>query len=284
LKQLSEAPLAQLPTGRAKKFIYVTPTKVYKGPFDATSAKDVNVLQRALYRINRMKGWGDTILLDQELVYNEEESKLYLCSDFIGSVVDPHKWKIEGKELNTHKGCGPVNILNRESTGVHQMSKLIQNPIFEGCVKQCIIDLAARYLIGSGDAHLGNIICSSDGKSVVAIDIEENRENIPTKSENNKLTLLDCIFIKGKNPSKRDVDKFESLVAESLPNVAEFVAGVSNENQEESAQKAKLLQYNDGPTKTQVLDRIATLQECIAQFKRDSSKKTKRTKCSSSYF
>ena len=174
ISEISDAPLAQIPTGKAKKFIYMTPTKVYKGPFNLVLQRDVDILRRALYRIHRMKGWGDKILLTQELVYDVEGKNLYLCSDFIGTCDKVENWDVEEKELKTHD-VGPVPIVSRESVGVIQLSKIIQTPVFDKVIGDAIVDLAARYLIGSGDSQLGNIIVSQDGEKVVAIDIEENK-------------------------------------------------------------------------------------------------------------
>lgn len=262
-KAIMDAPLAQLPTGNSKKWVRVTPRKVYKGPYSVVLEKDVSTLQRVLYRSWRMKKqWKDAILLDQELVYDTEGQLLYLCSNNLGET-DSTQWKTEDKEIKTHGG-GEVTILTRESSRVLQLSKAIQSPAFASMLAPSLVDLACRYLVGSGDAHYGNQLISVDG-TLHAVDIEENRETIPLMTDATPPTLVDCLFVHNKAPAKKDLEKFNQLLPSALPLLLSLVNSVKAENKSAAAQYATAIGFTNPPSDDQIAKRLATLEACIAK-------------------
>ena len=64
---LHDAPLAQ-PPRNAKKFVFVTPNGVYKGPFNGGHDRDVRAIQNVQFRTEAMRSWGNEIVLPHELV------------------------------------------------------------------------------------------------------------------------------------------------------------------------------------------------------------------------
>lgn len=262
IEEIANAPLAQTPTGNAKKFIYVTSRKVYKGPYKVNLEKDVSIIQRTLYRVYRMKHvWGDSILIEHELVHDAKNNILYFCMDNIGNQ-DPELWTVEEKILSTH-AKESVDVLTRKSSGVLQMSKMIQSPIFELAATRAVIDLAARYLIGAGDAHLANIICSEDGNIVVGVDIEDDRGNMPLSTDKPPPSLINCLFVKGKTPSNRDINRFYAVLPDTLESLDVFLKKVRNENLTLAADFATKIGWTKPPSQMQINARLVTLETCL---------------------
>jgi len=262
---LSRAPLAQTPRN-GKRFVRVTPTAVYKGPFSRTDDRHVRALQQAFFRTAVTASWRDPIVLPQELVVDPSDGSLYMRSEFIGSRADPKAWSVTRVTLRTHKRIA-ADVLSMESAGVVKLSQAMRSAWFERAAPKALVHMACRYLLGAGDAHFANIICREDGAMLSAVDLEENRESVPTlATQDQPPTLFDCLFTRLRQPAQAERDILRGCMRASLPALEALVSRVRRRDAAAEDDLARLIGYDralDGPSDEELSARLDTLQACI---------------------
>ena len=83
---------------------------------------------------------------------------------------------------------------------------------------------------------------------------------------------MECLLVKGKNPSRKDADRFESALMTSLPKLFEFIERVKAENIEEMNKQVLPFQCGDGPSQKQIQERLTTLEKCVIKFSQKAGK------------
>lgn len=279
---LKTAPLAQRPTCNSKKLVRVVGGKVYKGPYDPTIQKDIESIQRVLYRTFRMKEcWNDSILLDQRVLLDEDNKKLYLASTNFGK---HHDVKYVESTLKTHEGA-TVGIVD-DSFGCSKLTKVLDTiATLDQIVSPALCHLASRYIIGSGGGHFGEIIVNDETYGIASMDLEDNREDVPTtkehtfaifSSENDSskkddvcqdpkiVSLLECLFVKSRQPPfAKNKDKFYSLLPSKLDDLLKFVCAIEKEDLSKSKNFAESIGYKNPVPDSWITDRIETLKQIL---------------------
>jgi len=215
---IMELKIAQLPTSSFKKFVMVTPKYVYKGPFSEDHVNDMTTLARSLFRLQVLKApWlQDALVPETTLVYDEARRSYMLRTRNLAST-PASAWKGEVHALKTHEQL-KATIVNRESMGITQASKKMSDVVVTKSADNIFANLLMRYMLAMGDAHLGNFILNTQGV-LMAVDFEDQRENLPLLGQIQEPTLLSCLF--SKVPAFKDLSimtqwidqHFDALVA-----------------------------------------------------------------------
>ncbi len=177
---LDVAPLAQKPTLTTKKCVYMMDDGAYKGPYMVDRRADVVRVVRTLYREHVMRNvWGDEIVAHHEPVFDPRTRALYLRMALVGDR-GPDKWETTQCKVKRGGAEQDVDVVNRDSHGLVVINTMewLGSENFVGAFARIVIHMAARYLVGGGDANLNNVIgCPKRGHtSVTAVDIEDNRD------------------------------------------------------------------------------------------------------------
>jgi hypothetical protein len=77
------------------------------------------------------------------------------------------------------------------------------------------------------------------------------------------LTLVDCIFVKGKQPGRQDQARFLALLPAAIPALREFIRRVKAEDPHAADAFASRIGYSGAPSAQQVAERLATLERCV---------------------
>jgi uncharacterized membrane protein YgcG len=242
--RLRAAPLAQKSTLTTKKKVFMLDDGAYKGPYMVRCGSDVKRVLRTLYRERVMRDlWGDEIVVRHEPVLDGEAGAVYLRMALVGDR-GPEHWKTKRPD-----GCD-AEVVDRESHGLVVINTMewLGSEQFVEAFPHVVIHMAARYMIGGGDANLNNILgCPSRGaSSVTAVDIEDMRDNSKgrrkgsaggsgassSSSSSSSTTataagrpdsLMRCLFTPGRGPKAQDQPTFDALLMEHIDAVRAFV-------------------------------------------------------------
>lgn len=194
-------PLIVKPSSNTKKFLFMSESYIYKGPYNADSEKDITTLMNILYKHRILSMIGDKTLYEYDLVRvvdlksddpidcesNSEEAKtktkqFYIRLPNYSSPVDVLKFekRMITVNLKTHEKQ-TVKVFPTFHTTVATMKQLNGTPLFDQLLPQMTESLLYRYLMAIGDSHLENyIVCLNDDR-LVQLDIDDNRvKSIPT--------------------------------------------------------------------------------------------------------
>jgi len=285
--------LAQLPTSASKKFVLISPQYVYKGPFAEGVVGDIKTVLRSVFRTHVMRRiWASTapatagettlpttsasLVRETTVAYDADHGAFYLRTQNIATT-DPAQWTGEVRELKTHDQL-PVTIVDREKLGVQQVVKRMDDTAVSKCTVEILKNLMQRYLLGNGDAHLGNFILNDRGV-VLAVDFEDEREKIPLLGQMEEPTLIDCLF--SKKHSQKDmalVDRWLHQHADALhAHLSAITAAAKKEESNTAAsplsvatglqEVAALASEHDIALSVATLQaRVSTLHHCMTAY------------------
>jgi hypothetical protein len=182
-------------TGRHKKYVYIYPEVVKKGPYmthEQNAVKWIVEASETIKKINQAQGVSATVVTPTVVTPTVEQDGTYLCWPNLG---DYSKIKTEQR---TTKLAEDVTVISRKSM-IYRASDYGEAALSEPILIQCLNHLYARYICGVGDSGLWNILIHKDMKGsdnkisgeAIGIDLDEKRsfEKIPTST-------LQCLFSK----------------------------------------------------------------------------------------
>lgn len=240
---ICNAPVAQKPTLTTKKQVHMLEDGAYKGPYDVNLQAEAVRVTRTLYREYVLsKLWGDTIVAHHVPVFDEARGVIYLRMDLVGDR-GPGDWRTQTCTIRRGGQERQVSVVSRESHGLCLLSSMdvLASPAFVGAFPAVIVHMAARYLIGCGDANLNNILgCASRGAaSVRAVDIEDNRDWNKRKrahaevaagdggaSSQERPTISRCLFTQGRGPKDNERAFFSTLLSDHMPSLRTLIERV----------------------------------------------------------
>jgi len=189
-----EAPVAQVVTGRHKKYVYVYPKVVKKGPYFWDQPGDVARVRRNMTvpsgfdTFHKAQGVPTTVL-NPGGESTDDGKATYLFWDNVGDFADLTT------ERRSTKLAQDVKVVTRGSM-VKRVSDVPIVQLSDRVIMGCLHHLYARYVLGIGDSGPWNVLIADckvgadgklDGRSV-GVDLEELR-NFKTLPQS-KLQML----------------------------------------------------------------------------------------------
>ncbi|EFC38389.1 predicted protein [Naegleria gruberi] len=225
-ENILECPIGQTPTSSSKKKVYITSEYVFKGPYSQTNEKDMVNIRKIQFRTNLLNTEiGLSNILIPTVVKFESDSNYYLRYIRIGSDMTDSDIKDKGENLNKH------NIVkDRKCLGISLATEYFktQEDISSKIYESISTDFIGRYILGIGDVHLNNVIVNLDSNEAFGIDLDENRQTIPT-AKKSKFTEL--LFV--KSPGKKVKELFDNYVKKNKKTLKGMVDKFKNETFEE---------------------------------------------------
>jgi hypothetical protein len=177
MQPVMDVPVGQTVTARFKKYVYIFPDVVKKGPyFTEKDRKQVDYLMsstRYIAQINAAQGIASTVI--QPHIENHLDGSFFVYWKNIG------KYQDIKTENRTTKLAENVNVVKRGSL-IYRASDVDVKTLSPQLLKECMNHLYARAVVGVGDSGLWNILIENyekHGKQVsgkaIGIDLEEKR-------------------------------------------------------------------------------------------------------------
>jgi hypothetical protein len=183
MQPILDAPVGQPVTGRSKKYVYIYPEVVKKGPYLKKDKKRVDFTLKAtqlIDTINTQQGVETTVIFP--FLEVQPDNSIFVCWKNIG------KYDQIKTEQRTTKLAEDVKVVSRKSL-VYRASDVEPTKLSDQLVQSCLNHLYARAIVAVGDSGLWNILIADyeekNGKihgKIVGIDLEEERsfKNLPT--------------------------------------------------------------------------------------------------------
>lgn len=176
-----ETPKGQRRTGVAKKFVYILPGTVYKGPYESNER-----LIKFIFRTEVFKLLGSKVLLPSGY-FKSSKGGIYVAFPNIATTA-PETWKTVMDVESDHMGGGFVRIVERDCLGISTLAEIFKKtgnleeqkafPVFEA--------LLDAFCLGVGDTHLGNVLSAGE---MWLIDYEDDSQRNLEKA-----TIGDFLF------------------------------------------------------------------------------------------
>jgi len=175
MQPIFDVPVGQTVTGRAKKYVYIYPEVVKKGPYLSKDQNQVDFMLRAtklIQQINERQGISSTVI---EPFLEKTDKDTFVCWKNIGHYNDIKT------EKRTTKLAEDVTVVSRK-TLIHRASDVKITDLSDQLWQDCLNHLYARAIVGVGDSGLWNILIQDLHKKqgrvegqCIGIDLEEAR-------------------------------------------------------------------------------------------------------------
>jgi len=193
MQPVLDAPVGQTVTARFKKYVYIYPDVVKKGPYvtskDLQQVKYIMQSTKLVDMINHEQGIPSTVIKPTK--EQKEDGSIFLNWKNIG------KYENVKTENRTTKLAENVNVVARGSL-VYRASDVELKELSPALLQECLDHLYARAVVGVGDSGLWNILIENYARKnkqitgkAVGIDLEEKRSFKKTPE-----TKVDFLFSK----------------------------------------------------------------------------------------
>lgn len=186
--------VAQKCTGRAKKPVFLFPTKVVKGPWDLE--KDAHRLRREFACVEWMNAWTlskESIpVLTPSLYIHPKNQKGYVVYPALyAGQAHPEEWVLQS-ESRSVSNVGPriLKVATRESLKVVRVRDRVQKmPEYLLNHPEIWEHLIHRYVLECGDSGLHNMMIDPNTDCAIGVDLDERR-NVENEDSKHWMSLL----------------------------------------------------------------------------------------------